>query len=43
MQWLGFHRERAGGLCYWKRPRRLEPGAEDLSAARRGDVFTESV
>lgn len=33
---LGFHRERAGGLCYWKRPRRSgTAGNLDLSAPRR--------
>eukprot|EP00438_Fugacium_kawagutii_P032754 Skav208160 [mRNA] locus=scaffold2891:217853:220323:+ [translate_table: standard] len=33
---LGFHRERAGGLCYWKRPRRSgTAGNLDLSAPRQ--------
>lgn len=35
MQWLGFHRERAGGLCYWKRPRRSSVSGIDLSAPRQ--------
>lgn len=35
MQWLGFHRERAGGLCYWKRSRRSGPVDGDLAAPRQ--------
>ncbi|CAE7187565.1 unnamed protein product [Symbiodinium necroappetens] len=35
MQWLGFHRERSGGLCYWKRPRRIDVDPrDDVSAPR---------
>eukprot|EP00434_Breviolum_minutum_P036145 symbB.v1.2.032016.t1/scaffold3786.1/size52255/3 len=35
MQWLGFHRERAGGLCYWKRSRQNVAGNLDLAAPRQ--------
>ena len=31
---LGFHRERAGGLCYWKRSRQNVAGNLDLAAPR---------
>ncbi|CAJ1437456.1 unnamed protein product [Effrenium voratum] len=35
MQWLGFHRERAGGLCYWKRRKRQVDPETDLAAPRQ--------
>lgn len=37
MQWLGFHRERSGGLCYWKRPRRTDVDPRDDVSAPRGE------
>lgn len=35
MKWLGFRRERVGGLCYWKRPPRADVKPDlDLTALR---------
>jgi len=43
MQWLGFHRERSGGLCYWKRERRNDVDPKVDISAKEPLVFVHGL